>query len=166
MHYYEALCYQGLNALDKAREEFNFVVQNDAGDLRRKSEAGLKRLQGAKTETSGISGSRARENGPPKLIGQEPPREGHLYNIVMYVDMNRCKKCAAFGEAWSQIEKERPGQAMTRIDIETGDPSLITYRVYKRHPFLVLLDGVGKPLWSGMAPLKTKEIEDLIDRYK
>ena len=166
VRYYEGLCYQGLNALDKAREEFQYVSDNDSGDLHAKAQAGLKRLQGAHAANPARPVGASNNSGYPPDANEWVQKEGRLWNIIMYVDVNRCPNCVKFGEALGMVEKERPGLHTTKIDIETGDPSLIRFKVQNRHPFLVLVDGVDKVLWSGMAPYDKKQILNLIDRYR
>jgi tetratricopeptide (TPR) repeat protein len=55
VRYYEALCYQGLNQLDKAREEFQFVIDNDEGRLKASAQAGLKQLDDSHSAANGYS---------------------------------------------------------------------------------------------------------------
>jgi tetratricopeptide (TPR) repeat protein len=164
VHYYEALCFQGLNQLDRAREEFELVAREDSGDLKSKAEAGLKGLLHAKTEPDNYSN--AEGSGPPKSNPSRPPREGHLYSAIEYVDVNMCPACKAFAEAFWQAEFKLKWLRTFKIHIETGDASIALYKVGNQHPYVVLLDGVGKVLFKGKLPPDPKIIYDTCRKYE
>ena len=95
VHYYEALCYQGLNQLDSARTEFQYVIENDeTGTLKAKAEAGMKRVNDAHTQTSsmgGVGGSVA--PGPPVTGFNKKMEAGKLWCVLEFLDKDLCKDC-------------------------------------------------------------------------
>jgi tetratricopeptide (TPR) repeat protein len=62
IRYYEALCYQALARLDKARVEYQYVAQNDTGRLKALAETALVGLSKVHSRGSGSS------SGSPEAI--------------------------------------------------------------------------------------------------
>jgi tetratricopeptide (TPR) repeat protein len=173
VRYYQGLCYQGLNALSEAREEFSFVVQNDTGDLRAKAKVGLDRLAKAKT----LDSSRA-------AAVDENSRLGHNVSQVLIIACRKnCKECRAAGDAWNEVEKLLH-LGWQQLYIEDGDPRLERYKVQKRHPYMIIL-GDAKPgtnvpsyagdnnyqappgydvVWQGKTPTNPKTILNIIQK--
>jgi tetratricopeptide (TPR) repeat protein len=57
IHYYEALCYQGLGRLDQARVEYAFVASANSGSLKPLAQAALDQLSRARGGGGGSQGS-------------------------------------------------------------------------------------------------------------
>ena len=53
VHYYEALCYQGLGQLEKARTEYTYVANANSGTLKPMAQAALQQLSRAHSSGSG-----------------------------------------------------------------------------------------------------------------
>lgn len=173
VRYYQGLCFQGLNALDQASEEFKYVAIHDThGELKSKAEIGLEHLKNAKTLTNAQQQALSYEN------------KGNIKIVLLFVDRVRCKQCQEAGNAWNKVVKLRP-TAWQPIFIENGDPRIEEYKVYKKHPYMVIL-GEPKPgsniptygtnqnqdrppsdtvLWAGVPPLNDRSLLNLIQRF-
>lgn len=68
VHYYEALCYQALGRLGKAREEYDYVAKNDTGRLKGLAQQALSQLAKAGGSSGSSSGSSSSSlNSTPQL---------------------------------------------------------------------------------------------------
>ena len=67
VHYYEALCYQALGRLDRARGEYDFVAKNDGGRLKIMAQQALAQLSRAHSAGSSSGGSSVATTSTPKL---------------------------------------------------------------------------------------------------
>src|ERR1700735_142490 len=56
VRYYEALCCQALNRLDKARSHYQWVASNCQGSLQALGQAGMAKLANARTQIASSSG--------------------------------------------------------------------------------------------------------------
>jgi len=164
VHYYEALCYQGLNQLEKARTEFQYVIDNDEGALKSRAAAGLKQIDGAHMSSSGYS---ATKGAPPTFGRANEP--GRLLWVLEFLDKDLCVKCSGFATHLFQASTKFQDIVFARILVDEGnDYRVPLYNPSKRHPWLVFLDGSAKPviLWQGILPNDATKIIAQIKKYR
>jgi tetratricopeptide (TPR) repeat protein len=75
VHYYEALCYQALGRLDKARGEYDYVVKNDGGRLKLMAQQALAQLSRSHA-AGGSSGSSSAYSSSPQLASASSTGSG------------------------------------------------------------------------------------------
>jgi hypothetical protein len=165
VHYYEALCYQGLNQFDKAKEEFQFVIDNDEGRLKVSAQAGLKQLNDAHISSNGYHNVGAPPNAINRAIGP-----GRLAFVYEFLDRNMCAKCTAFGSPCFNASIKFAGDVtFSRINVEDSDWRVPYYNPTKHHPWLVFVDGTypkGVVLWQGITPPDANKIVAQVMRYR
>ena len=175
VHYYEALCYQGLNQLESARTEFQYVIENDdSGTLKAKAEAGLKRVNDAHTSSTASSASRNSSGAPGAPVTMagfgrrmEP---GKLWCVLEFLDKDLCKDCQALAPHVYFASCRFGEIPFFRIIVDQGnDPRIAQYNPEKKHPWLVFLDGsqpVQKVLWKGVVPPVQAKVVAQVARYR
>jgi hypothetical protein len=169
VRYYEALCYQGLNQLEKAKENFQFVIDNDGGVLKSRAQAGLNQL-----EHAGLSGSGSTPGSSPIAAGTiggfgRAPEAGRIRCVYEFLDKDLCPKCAAFAPHAFEASCKLTDIPFERIIVNEGsDYRVPLYNKSKVHPWLVFLDGSPEPqvLWKGILPNDANKIVAQVKRYR
>ena len=85
IHYYEALCYQALGRLEKARVEYDYVAKYDRGRLKGLAQTALAQLSRAHGGGgSGGGGTPAPNQGGGQAIASATPGESKVRKVLEF----------------------------------------------------------------------------------
>jgi thioredoxin 1 len=154
VHYYAALCQQSLLHIDKAKQEYEWVVQHAPdGQIKALSAGAIANLD--KTEYA------VSHDKPPASQG---PRK--VKRIIEFY-ANWCPSCRTFGPVYEATrEKEKfKDIAFDRINTDENKELLHQLGIHTI-PRLVFMDSTGTVIYNGGCPLNEEGFAQLISNYR
>ena len=146
-HYYMALCYQGMNQMALAKQEYQWVATSNNSQLRSLASAGLTQIARFPSSVAGsTSAATPRSTGSVQVTASAPKVVGRLKVIDWYTDT--CAPCKVFAPDFEDIASKYGGQADFQ-KMNGEDPSNETLKKkYGVHgyPQIIFTDSTGAKL--------------------
>lgn len=156
--YYMALCYQGMNQMSLARQQYEWVASNGREPLRSYAQSGLTQISkfpnsysSASSSVSSVAGtpsltSAARASSPTRTAALAPKISGKLK--VLEFSTTWCGYCKKFAPDWDDVSNTYRQKA----DFQTLDGDDAANEVLKTkygitgYPTIIFTDNTGKML--------------------
>lgn len=169
IHYYMGLCYQGMNQMGLARQEYAFVASRATGALQRQAQYGLSNL--SRYQSGSAVASTASASGASKSNTAGAPEAKFKGRLKIYeFTTSWCHFCKEFEPSWESVSRRMSSKAdFKQLDAE--DPSnanLVSKWGVSGYPSFIYTDDTGKALkmFGGAYQSETDFVSDINSFYR
>jgi thiol-disulfide isomerase/thioredoxin len=152
VHYYKGLCYQAMNQMSLAKQEYSWVAAYGAGSWKTNAQAALQNLQKyPKSYQSSNSSYGARTGGTTAATTASTGADSGLKGRLKILEFSAvwCRPCATFAPIWESVSSRMRGPKLSFEHFDIDEPNgqaLASKYAISAVPTFIYTDDSGQAL--------------------